>query len=80
MPDTTVIRDEQNVVLAQLKATSPGLEFFIGANDEKKAYSKDEMIVHVQHLDEVGKEFIHTQMELLRAFRTGEFQAILMAS
>ncbi len=61
----TLSQEEQTVVLAQLKAASPRIEFFIGAGDEKKSYTKQEMIEHVKNLDEVGKEFIKTQMNPL---------------
>jgi|GEM_PF-1053709 len=80
MTTQTLSQEEQTVVLAQLKAASPRIEFFIGTGSGKKSFTKQEMIEHVKNLDEVGKEFIKTQMELLRAFKTGEFQQILMAS
>lgn len=77
MDTITLNRDEQQTVLAQLKASSPKIAFFVGSGASKKSYSREEMEDHVESLDEVGVEFIRTQMELLRAFKTGEFQQIL---
>ena len=80
MTTRTLGQEEQSIVLAQLKAASPRIEFFIGTPGTKKSYSKKDMIEHVKNMDEVGAEFIKTQMELLRAFKTGEFQKILMTN
>jgi hypothetical protein len=79
MTTATFGQVEQSTVLAQLKAASPRIEFFVGSADAKKSYSKQEMIQHVETLDAVGKEFIRTQMEFLRSIKTGELQQILMA-
>jgi len=78
MTTTTLSQEEQSIVLAQLKAASPRIEFFVGTPGSKKSYSKQEMIQHVETLDAVGKEFIRTQMEFLRSIKSGEFQKILM--
>jgi hypothetical protein len=72
--DTTV--EEKAIVLAQLLSLNPSLSFSVGAG-ESKTYSKSEIIKHVEALDEVGKEFVKTQMDFLRAMKTGDIYKVI---
>jgi hypothetical protein len=80
MNEADVITQEQEVVLAQLGAASPELHFFVGTSEGTKSYTKKELIKHVGQLDEVGCEFIKTQMEFLRSFQNGEIADILASA
>jgi len=75
----TVNEEEKAIVLAQLLAASPELSLSIGSASAK-TYSKDEITKHVEALDEIGREFIKTQMEFMRAMSSGDlYKAITPA-
>jgi len=67
----TIKEEERAIVLAQLMAASPELRLSIGSLSAK-TYTKDEIMKHVEELDEIGKEFIKTQMEFMRAMASGD--------
>lgn len=68
---------EKEIVLAQLMATSPSYKLSIGGSDGMKTYTTDQLIQHVQALDEFGKEFVETQMDFMRSFQSGDIYKML---
>ena len=57
------------LVIARLETVSSDLHFSSGADGE--SYTRDEMIKRVEACDEVGKKFIVSQLEFLRAIKDG---------
>jgi hypothetical protein len=81
MDKKSILQQQVDVVLAQLKAASPTLKFYVGdeSNGEKKLFTKTELIQHVTLLDDIGKEFLETQVAFMTALQNGDFQKVLMA-
>lgn len=81
MNQQEILQQQVDVVLAQLKAASPTLKFYVGdeASREKRMFTKSEMIEHVSSFDAVGKEFVQTQIDFMTALKNGDLQKILMA-
>jgi len=65
-----ITEKEKELVIARLGVTSPDLHFSDGNN--KEAYSRDDIIELIKSGDEVGIDFVRTELEFLRAFKTGE--------
>lgn len=70
---------EKELVIARLGTASPDLHFSDGEN--MKSYSRDDMVKLIREDNKVGLEFIRTELEFLRALKSGEFmQKITNAS
>jgi hypothetical protein len=77
---SSILQQQVDIVLAQLKAASPTLNFYVGdENGQKKIFTKKEMIEHVTSLDAIGKQFVQTQVDFMKALQNGDFQKVLMA-
>lgn len=76
---SNLLDKEKVIVLAQLQAAGSGLNFSIGG-DSTKTYTKKEIVMHVEELDSIGKEFIKTQMEFMRAIKSGELAKVISTS
>ena len=63
-------KKERELIIARIEILSPELHFSSGENS--KTYSRDEIIAQIKDNDEVGKEFVKTELEFLRALRDGE--------
>lgn len=63
------LEKERDIVIARLETTKPELYFTDG--DNLVSYSRDEIISHIEQNDEVGKEFVRTELEFLRALKDG---------
>ncbi len=77
MDTKTIIQKEKEVIIARLEAMSPELSFSIGS--ENKSFSKDDLIDEINKNTEVGKNFIKSQFELLRALKDGSLMDALVA-
>ena len=76
----SVLQQQVDIVLAQLKAASPTLNFYVGdESGHKKMFTRKEMIDHVTSYDAVGKQFVQTQVDFMKALQNGDFQKVLMA-
>ncbi len=71
------LKKEKRIVIARLELISQDLHFSDG--NEDKAYSRNEMIELIEKDDEVGVEFVKTELEFLRAFKSGELIQQLVA-
>ena len=69
---------EQELIIARLEVLSPELHFSSGNSNEN--ISRDEMIEHVMNGDEVGNEYVKTELEFLRAIKTGELYERLVVT
>ena len=69
MEPETILRKEKEIIIARLEATSPELFFSIGS--EGKSFSKDELIEEINKNTEIGKKFVKSQFEFLRALKDG---------
>ena len=65
------LQKEQELVLFQLLSTDPNLKLLVGANNAE-TYNREQIIEHVQELDDVGRDYIETQMNFMRAVSSGE--------
>ena len=63
------MKKERDIVIARLETTKPELHFTDG--DNLVSYSRNEIISHIEKDDEVGKEFVRTELEFLRALKNG---------
>ena len=70
-----VVAQERDLVITQLSGASPGLKLFIGEN----SYNRNQIIEHVRNLDEMGREFVATQINYLHAWTSGEMEQTLRA-
>ncbi len=59
----------KETILARLEILSRNLHFSSG--DQAANISRDEMIQHVTNESTIGLDYIETEMEFLRALRTG---------
>jgi len=71
------IKSEKELVLFRLLASDPRLQLSVGGDGTVKTYTREQIIEHVKTLDEVGKEYIKTQMEFMRAMGSGELYFLL---
>lgn len=58
------------LVLTRLEMLSSKIYFSSGG--ERGSISRDDMIKHVQKMDKIGVEFVKTDLEFLRAFKSGK--------
>lgn len=77
MENKTILQKEKEVIIARLEAISPELSFSIGG--ESKSFSKKELIDEINKNTEIGKDFIKSQFELLRALKNGSLMSTLVA-
>lgn len=70
METQEILNKEKKIVIARLELVSTDLYFSDGNNEN--AYSRDDMIGLIENDDEVGVEFVRTELEFLRAFKSGE--------
>lgn len=61
--------DIRQLVIARLKASSPGLKISIGGEG---AFSKEDLIKSVEAGDDIGQKVIEIQMEYLRDLAAGK--------
>lgn len=60
---------EKRLIIARLEVLPPELHFSSGNNGYN--FSRDEMIVQVESESDVGKNFVATELEFLRAIKDG---------
>lgn len=65
------------LVVARLQTLPEGVGISIGSDGE---YSKEELISHVQHNDEVGKKIVEAEMSFLRALKGRNFYGDLVGN
>jgi hypothetical protein len=69
---------ERDIVLNQLFASSPDLCLTIGGQDGGMVtLTRDELIGHVEQLDDFGEKYVKTHMDYMRSFKTGELYDLL---
>ena len=66
---------EKELVIARLEVVSPNLHFFEGNDD--KSYSRNDMIKFIKDDNPIGLDFVKTEIEFLRAWKTGEMMKTL---
>ncbi len=64
-----VLQKEKEIIIAQLETVSPELFFSIGS--ENKSFSKKELIEEINKNTEVGKKFVKSQFDFMRALKDG---------
>ena len=62
-------KTEREIVLARLEVLLPDICFASGS--DFKSYSRDMIIEEIKKNSEIGKDFIKTEMEFLRALKNG---------
>ena len=77
MPETRRRLKEQSIVLHQLFATNPNLKLSVGGDDGMVTLTRDEIISHVEEMDEFGQKYIKSQMDFMRSFSSGEVYSVL---
>ena len=71
MPNDQVFETAKETVIARLEVLSPEIHFSSG--NGKDNISRDDMIRHVRMGDEIGREYVKTQLEFLQAFKDPNF-------
>jgi hypothetical protein len=66
--EKNISEKEKQLILARLELLTPNLHFASGGFLD---YSRDDIIKEVSNNSEIGKDFIATEMEFLRAFKGG---------
>lgn len=77
MENNSITQKEKELVIARLEVVSPELSFYVGGED--KSFSKQDLIEEINKDTNVGKEFIKTQLEFLRAMKDGSLMKVLVA-
>ncbi len=67
--DKTLEEREKEIVIARLKVLVPEMCFASG--NGFKSFTRDEIISEIKKDSDVGREFIETEMEFLRALKNG---------
>ena len=68
-------QEERDLIISRLEVLSPELCFASGPSFEN--FSRDEMIKQVENNTEIGKEFVETELEFLRASKDGSLKRAL---
>jgi hypothetical protein len=66
-----------DLVVARLQTLPEGVGVSIGSEGE---FSKEDLILHVQHNDSVGKKIIDAEMSFLRALKDKNFYGDLVGN
>jgi hypothetical protein len=66
---------EKEVVIARLEVLSPELFFSVGSDG--KGFSREELIEEINKNTEIGKNFVKSQFDFLRALKDGSLMATL---
>ena len=77
MENKTTLQKEKEVIIARLEAMSPELSFSVGS--ESKSFSKKDLIDEINKNTEIGKNFIKSQFELLRALKDNSLMNTLVS-
>lgn len=72
-----ILLREKELIIARLEVLSPELHFSVGGSFQN--VSRDEMISYVKNDDPIGKDFIKTELEFLRALKNGTLVERLVA-
>lgn len=75
--DATKLNKERDLILAQLIKSDPELKLSIGEDGIFKTYTRDQIMGHVKALDDVGQNYIKTQMKFMRGLKNGEIYNLL---
>ena len=70
--------NEIALVLYRLETLSPKVYFSSGSGGNN--ISRDDMIKHINNRDEIGEEFVKTDIEFLRAFKNGKLLKQIIAA
>ena len=65
-----VINEIKKVILARLELLPQNKKISIGSSGE---FNKEELKIHIEKEDEVGKRIICIELEFLRALKEGKF-------
>ena len=63
-------KDIQELVIARLQTLPESVEVSIESEGD---FTKDELIDHVRHGDDIGKKIIDLEMSFLRSLKSGIF-------
>jgi hypothetical protein len=77
MEQKTITQKEKELVIARLETISPELFFSVGS--ENKSFSKADLIEEINKNTEIGKNFVKSQFEFLRALKDGSLMNALTA-
>ncbi|MDP2749988.1 MAG: hypothetical protein Q8O89_04100 [Nanoarchaeota archaeon] len=75
--EKTISQKEKEVIIARLEAISPDLFFSVGSGN--KSFSKKDLIEEINKNTEIGKDFVKSQFEFLRALKNGSLMNVLTA-
>ena len=65
----TIEDKEKEIVIARLEALIPEMSFASG--DDFQSFTRDEIINEINKNSQIGKNFIETEMNFLRALKDG---------
>ena len=77
MGANSITQKEKELVIARLEVVFPELSFFVGGQDQ--SFSKEDLINEIKRDTDIGKDFIKTQLEFLRAIKDGSLMKVLVA-
>jgi len=78
MPDTKKqpSQEQMDIIILRLEVVSPELHFTSGSRFQ--GFSRDEMIKQIKNKTKIGKEFVATEFEFLRAIKDGSLKKMLI--
>lgn len=68
--------DMKKLVIARIKAMSDNLQLNIGS-EQKKTYTKDELISNVSSCTDIGKKIILQQIAYIQAVSSGQIYQLI---
>ncbi|NQU77567.1 hypothetical protein HQ544_02615 [Candidatus Falkowbacteria bacterium] len=71
-------QEERDLIIARLEVLSPELHFASGGNFQD--FSRKDMIKQIKDNTKVGREFVATEFEFLRAIGDGSLMKVLNTS
>jgi hypothetical protein len=76
--EQNISNKERELIIARLEVLSPELHFSSG--HEMKSYSRNEIIEQIKLGNEVGDEFVKTELNFLRALKDGTLMGSLVTT
>lgn len=80
MPDENKQPSQEEIDLIVLRLETQSSKLHFASGGDFRGFSRDEMIKQIKDKTEVGKEFVETEFEFLRAIKDGSLNKELSVS
>jgi hypothetical protein len=78
MSNYTITEEEKRLIIARLTSTKrPAIKLSFMTSDGLKTYSITDLVKSIENDEEMGKEYVHEQMEFLRRLANGDVYRLI---